>query len=99
MKDRTVNKGFDYSADAELFPSRGKRGSVRVGYRRFSSAAEAVRYAIEDMPSTLLKGAMLEVEEQRFSHDQILELYASARYPLERPAGPSALTLAVHDRH
>ena len=79
-----MTNGFDYSADAEHFPSRGSRGSVRVGYRRFSSAAEALRYAIEDMPATLLRGSMLEVDEQRFTGEQILELYSSESYPLER---------------
>ncbi|KFL28442.1 hypothetical protein JP75_24600 [Devosia riboflavina] len=80
-----MTNGFDYSAAAELFPSRGYRGSVTVGYRRFGNAAEAVRFAIEDMPSTLLKGAMLEVNEQRFNGGEILELYQAESYPLGRP--------------
>jgi hypothetical protein len=81
---RTMTTGFDYSASAELFPSRGSRGSVTVGYRRFGNAAEAVRYAVEDMPVLLLKGAMLEVNEQRFNGAEILDLYRAESYPLGR---------------
>lgn len=81
-----MTNGFDYSATAELFPSRGYRGSTGVGYRRFGNAAEALRYAIEDMPAALLKGATLEVNEQRFNAGEIHELYSAGSYPLERAA-------------
>ena len=81
-----MTNGFDYSATAELFPRRGNRGSTGVSYRRFGNAAEALRYAIEDMPAALLKGAMLEVNEQRFNAEEIDELYRAESYPLERPA-------------
>ena len=37
-----------------------------MGYRRFAKAAEAIRFAIEELPPDLLIGAHLEVEEQRF---------------------------------
>lgn len=79
-----MTDGFDYSAAAELFPGRGHRGSAGVGYRRFGNAAEALRYAIEDMPKALLKGTMLEVDEQRFDMDEIFELYSAENYPLDR---------------
>lgn len=81
-----MTQGFDYSAAAELFPGKGYRGSVVVGYRRFDKAAEALRYAIEEMPSALLKGAMLEVNEERFNGDEVLELYRAENFPLERLA-------------
>lgn len=79
-----MNARFDYSSSAELFPSRVARGSVKIGYRRFSNAAQALRFAVEDMPEKLLRGSLLEVDEQRFTGDQIRELYQSADYPLER---------------
>ena len=76
--------GFDYNAPAELFPSRGKRGTSRVKYRRFETAAEALQFAIEEMPPPVLLGAFLEVEEKRFGAEDMRSLYSNAAYPLRR---------------
>jgi len=78
--------GFDYSAPAELFPSRSVKGRGRVTYRRFESAAEAVRFAVEEMSAGALLGAYLEVDEVRFGAHEIRCLYDHAAYPLTRPA-------------
>ena len=77
---------FDYQAAAELFPSRSKKGNRPAGYRRFDTAAEAIRFAIEEMPSVLRLGTVLEVDEERFDGDAIRKLYDSAEYPLTRKA-------------
>jgi hypothetical protein len=76
---------FDFSAEAELFPARA-RGMRRqaVSYMKFDSAADAVRYAIEVLEPSLLAGAVLEVEEQRFDSIAIKNLYADAGYPFKR---------------
>jgi len=81
---------FDYTAEAELFPTR-KRLPRRqpLGYRRFAQAAQAIRFAIEDLPPELLVGAFLEVDEQRYNGDEIRRLYEGVDYPLPRP-GPKS---------
>lgn len=76
---------FDYTAEAELFPARA-RGMKRlaVSYKKFTTAADAVRYAIEELDPALLMGAILEVDEQRFDSNDIKILYADERYPFKR---------------
>jgi len=78
--------GFDFSAPAELFPSRNKNGHGRIAYKRFDTAAEAIRYSIEDMPGAALLGAYLQSEDTRLHGQEIRALYDSAAYPLERRA-------------
>jgi hypothetical protein len=76
---------FDYAAEAELFPTRSWKSRRRAfAYRRFANAAEAVRFAIEELPSELLLGAYLEADEARFDGDGIRKLYDNAEYPLAR---------------
>jgi len=79
--------GFDYSAAAELFPSRSKKGKRHASYMRFDTAAEALRFAIEELPAPALIGAQLEVDEARFGRQEIQYLYDSAAYPLKRRDG------------
>ena len=76
--------GFNYSAPAELFPSRIKKSRTKTRYMRFDNAAEAVRFAVEDIAPPALLGAYLEVNETRFGIQEIHALYESAAFPLKR---------------
>ena len=75
---------FDYSAPAELFPSRNRKIASRVKYRRFDHAADAIRFAVEELPEPLLLGAYIEIEENRLGHKDISALYESASFPLPK---------------
>lgn len=77
---------INYDAPAELFPSRNRKVVSKVKYRRFDRAAEAIRFAIEELPEPLLLGAYIEIEETRLGHREIRALYESERYPLKKKA-------------
>jgi hypothetical protein len=78
---------FNYEAPAELFPSRNRKIAQKVKYRRFDRAADAIRFAVEELPEPLLLGAYIEIEDGRLGHKDIRALYESASYPLEKKAG------------
>lgn len=77
-------KNFDFNAPADLYPARSKVGHRPVGYRRFDTAAQALRFAIEEMPQEFLNGTILEIEGGRFDGASIRTLYGSDEYPLAR---------------
>jgi hypothetical protein len=86
----SMNATFDYGLEAELFPTRSRKARRQpMGYKRFARAADAIRFAIEELPPDLLIGAYMEVNEQRFDSDGIRRLYESADYPLPRRGTPS----------
>jgi hypothetical protein len=76
--------GFDYNTPAELFLARSRAAKSRRKYTRFDTAAEAVRFVVEELPAAVLPGTYLLVDEERFGVDEIRHLYDSAGYPLSR---------------
>lgn len=86
MSNSNMSK-FDFRAGAELFPGRNLRTKSRgPRYMRFGRAADAIRFAIEQLPADVLLGAYMEVDEQRYDGNAIRRLYESADYPLRRLA-------------
>jgi hypothetical protein len=76
---------IDLTQPAELYTTTGSGMKRPVIYRRFPSAVEAIRFAIEELSPDKLTRTVLEVDESRFDCDQIRELYnrqsASGRTP------------------
>ena len=72
---------FDFSAPAELFPSRNRKIVNKVKYRRFDHASDAIRYAVEELPEPLLLGAYIEINEERLGHKDIRALYEAVNFP------------------
>jgi hypothetical protein len=81
----TSAESFDYRAEAELFCAAIlKSQRLPVTYKRFAHAADAIRFAIEELPPQVLIGTHLEVDEERFQGKDIRRLYESAHYPHAR---------------
>src|SRR5262249_16190287 len=76
--------GFDYGTSAELFMIRSRAAKGRPKYKRFDTAAAAVRLVVEELPAAVLPGTYLLVAETRFGVEEIHRLYQSAGYPLPR---------------
>jgi hypothetical protein len=79
---------FDFGLPAELFMAKRKGGArQRLGYRRFATAAEAIRFAIEDFPAVRSLDPWMRVGNERFSGEDIYRLYEREDYPLRRRSG------------
>ena len=85
----SAEQHVDYAAPAELFLAK-RSGSprARLGYRRFPSAAEAIRFAIEELPPSRLLGAYMQVGDLRYDANSIRLLYRRDDYPLNRSEKP-----------
>ena len=67
-------------------PREAARQRAREWFRRFPKAAEAIKFAMEELPEPLLLGAVIVVDEARLDHRGIRDLYESADYPLKKRA-------------
>jgi hypothetical protein len=86
ITDRDI---FDFSVEAELFAGRrAKHVRPAVQYKRFPHAADAVLFAVEELPPELLLGAFLEIDGERYGSDEIRRLYNRRDFPLSRRTAP-----------
>lgn len=72
---------FDYAVPADLyFPVQVGRKSG-LDYRRFPSAAQALRYAMESLVAGKFASATLEVDGERYDSVAMKKLYSSPDFP------------------
>lgn len=76
----------DWSASAELFSNTASARLGHARYKRFGSTAEAVGFAIEQLPASSLRSVTIESGENRYQGQAIRALYDGLDYPLERAA-------------
>ena len=78
---------FNFGREAELFSVYNRKSGKRpVKYRRFTHAAEAIQFAVEELPAEFFPGVQLEVDERRYNSNDIRLLYESSHYPMTRRA-------------
>ena len=87
---------FDYNAPAELFLAKRTK-SRRENYRRFATAAEAIRYAVEDLRTPKAFGAWLEVGDERFNSHEIQRLCEASDFRCASLSDRAARTPAQRD--
>ena len=75
---------IDYDAPAEVYAIRQFGAKRRMTFRQFSTTAEALQFAIEELPAKA--NVVLEIDEDRFDGASILEMYEAEAYPLVRTA-------------
>lgn len=76
----------DYHVAAELYLGSDRTSAAAQGPRTFRTAANALRFAIEEAAPVSLRGARLTVGDRTFARADMLALYHSRRYPLARKA-------------
>lgn len=82
------NKDFNFDEPAELFAGGSWKGRpTAVTYRRFDTAAEAIRFTVEELVGAGARACVLEVNEKRFNSVEIRKLYDSSNFPLPRSTG------------
>ncbi len=80
----------DYFQQASLFYAKSAhRRQKALVFRRFDQAAEAIRFAVEELGPEILKGSTLEIDDAHYFGDQIRPLYDDGAFPLKRRAKQS----------
>ena len=74
----------EYSAPAELFLGRDTQTAFAQGARQFRTAAQAIRFALEEAAPVSLHGALLRIGTRAYRDQELAGLYRSADFPLPR---------------
>jgi hypothetical protein len=75
---------FDSPGEVYCHKKRGTGSGKGLTYRRFETGAEALRYAMEHVPTAELSTCTIEVDGERFGAEDLKSLYESRQYPLPR---------------
>ena len=91
--------GFDYSAEAELFPTRNRKSQATID-RVQTFCARRGRRPLRDRgaPPEFLLGAHLEVDEERYDGRGIRRLYEGRTIPWSAARRLSAMTTRSHSK-
>ena len=65
----------DYFAEASLYYGKRTNRGRALAFRRFERAAEAIRFAIEELSPSILSGCKLEIGEAEYFGQAIRPLY------------------------
>jgi hypothetical protein len=77
----------DYRMEASLYFAKSANAKPKaLVLRRFAKAAEAIRFAVEDLSPNLLQGCSLEINESYYFGQEIRPLYDDRAFPLRRRA-------------
>lgn len=75
----------EYFQEASLYYAKSaNRKQKSLVFRRFEQAAEAIRFAVEELAPKLLDGCTLEVNETHYFGREIRPLYDDGAFPLRR---------------
>jgi hypothetical protein len=78
-----VRNVFRLRRSRRTLPSQA-REALPHKYRRFPTAAEALRFAMENLRTPMAFAAWLQVDDERFNSIEIQRLYAADDYPLRK---------------
>lgn len=80
-----MNENLDWATPADLYISVATFRMRNSRYMRFTTTAEAIRFAVEELPGAALRGTAIESGDFRYEGDEIRALYDAKDYPFQRP--------------
>jgi hypothetical protein len=74
----------DYFLEAALYYGKTANRGRTLSFRRFAQAAEAIRFAVEELSPSILNGCKLEIGDEEYFGRAIRPLYDDQAFPLFR---------------